>query len=60
MVVSMGVAGNGMRARKVVPSVMEVRVPGADVIIEMGGEPWRLMAARRDPFLALLVRMPTG
>jgi hypothetical protein len=43
---------------RVVPPVIDVRIPGVDVVVEMGGEPWRLVSARRDPPLALLVRVP--
>jgi hypothetical protein len=42
----------------VIPPIIGVRVPGLDVVVEMGGEPWRLVSARKEPPLALLVRMP--
>jgi hypothetical protein len=50
------VTGKVVPAR-VVPPIIGVRVPGADVVIKMGGEPWRLVSVRRQPPLALLVRM---
>jgi len=44
----------------VVPPVIDVHVPGEDVVVEMGGEPWRLVSVRKDPPLAVLVRLSTG
>jgi hypothetical protein len=53
-----GTKGTGVAAQaRVVPPVIDVRVPGVDVVVKMGGEPWRLVSARKDPPLALLVRM---
>jgi hypothetical protein len=41
----------------VVPQVLEVRVPGVDVVVEMGGEAWRFVLVRDDPPLGVLSRV---
>jgi hypothetical protein len=41
----------------VVPQVLEVRVPGVDVVLEMGGEAWRFVLVRDDPPLGVLSRV---
>lgn len=43
-----------------VPTVLEVRVPGVDIVIEMGGEPWRFVLVREDPPLGVLARVRTA
>src|SRR5437868_11287181 len=61
MVSDVGTKSQGVTAvARVAPPVIDVRVPGVDVVVKMGGEPWRLVSARRDPPLALLVRMPSS
>jgi hypothetical protein len=40
-----------------VPQVLEVRVPGVDVVVEMGGEAWRFVLVRDDPPLGVLSRV---
>ncbi|HLG92712.1 MAG TPA: hypothetical protein VKY15_07005 [Acidimicrobiales bacterium] len=40
------------------PPILEVKVPGADIVVEMGGEPWRLRRVRNHPPLALLEPHP--
>jgi hypothetical protein len=58
MVADVGARVTGTAVReKVVPPIVGVRVPGRDVVVEMGGEPWRLLSARRQPPLLLLVRI---
>jgi hypothetical protein len=45
------------KGKPTVPQVLEVRVPGADVVVEMCGEAWRFVLVRDDPPLGVLSRV---
>lgn len=51
--------GEGRHLR-VVPEVLEVRIPGRDYDLQLGGEPWRCRVARLDPPLFVLTPYPAA
>lgn len=41
----------------IVPNLLDILVPGDDIVIDLFGEPWRCRLVRHEPELCLLTKL---